>query len=99
MVDQARYAFKLSAWNELAGVDDHFVLHYFRKNNGSSDVEIMGAKRKQLARIAYPHLRAEDIRPGGKLVIFGKQYRVEDYEDRHTRDALGRAQQGCVFLI
>jgi len=40
MVDIARYAFRLSAWNELAGVDDIFVLIYYVKNNGTTEIEI-----------------------------------------------------------
>jgi nucleoside-diphosphate kinase len=56
-------------------------------------------RRKHLARIAFPHLAALDVRPGAKLVIFGRQYRVEDYEDKHTRDALARAQATTVALV
>jgi hypothetical protein len=43
MVDIARYAFRLSAWNELAGVDDSFILLYYVKNDGTSDIEIASA--------------------------------------------------------
>jgi hypothetical protein len=137
MVDVARYAFNLAAWNELAGVDDHFTLFCaspararatsrtrtarrqvgflrnprwrrpqctltpaFRiadyvRNNGTHDIEIVDPKhkRRQLSRIAYPHLKAEDVRPNGKLVIYGKQYSVLDYADTFTRDSLGKSQQ------
>ncbi len=43
MVDIARYAFRLSAWNELAGVDDIFILMYYVKNDGTSEIEIASA--------------------------------------------------------
>lgn len=110
MVDIARYAFRLSAWNELAGVDDIFVLIYYVKNNGTAEIEISSTywyplgskfsfmnelelptkftvvlvvltsptlysivsipsidpklKRRTLARIGYPGLKLDDIRPG-----------------------------------
>jgi nucleoside-diphosphate kinase len=70
------------------------------RNNGTQDIEIVDPKhkRRQLSRIPYPHLKAEDIRPGGKLVIFGKQYVVLDYADSVTRDSLGKAQQRSVIF-
>jgi len=77
------------------------MLFYFTRNDNRTDIEIIevkhdGHKRKQLNRISYPHLKAVDIRPGSKLVIFGKQYFVVDYEDKVTRDALSAAQQWCA---
>ena len=73
---------------------------YYNKNNGETDIEIVNpkTKRRQLARIAYPHLKAENIRPGGKLVIFGKQYNVEDFGCPFTREQLGKMSQTCVTL-
>jgi len=99
MVDRERFCFSLSAYNELAGVDDHFTLFFFIRNDERIEIEIMDKKhkRKHLARIAFPHLKAADIRPGGKVVIFGRQYRVDGYEDKHTADVLGKAQQRCVL--
>jgi hypothetical protein len=98
MVDRERLCFRLSAYNELAGVDDKFVLFYFIRNDERVDIEIMEMKhrRKHLARIAFPHLKAVDIRPGAKVVIFGRQYIVEGYEDKHTSDTLGKSQQRWV---
>ena len=98
MVDVARYAFLLASWNELGGVDDHFTLFYYARNNNTTDIEIVDPKhkRRQLSRMPYPHLKAEDVRPGGKLVIFGKQYSVLDYADAQTRETLGKSQQTCV---
>lgn len=94
MVDRARYVFKLSAWNELAGVDDFFTLFYFVRNDGKTDIEIIGwqllvnaptliffrhsplmsecalaenkHRRKFLARMPYPALKLEDVRPGAR---------------------------------
>jgi hypothetical protein len=85
----------------LAGLDDHFVLLYYKKNNGENDIEIVNpkTKRKQLSRIAYPHLKAENIRPGGKLVIFGKQYNVDDYGCPMTRATWGKMSQTCVLAV
>ena len=76
------------------------MLFYFTRNDGRTDIEIIevkhdGHKRKHLNRITYPHLKAIDIRPGAKLVIFGKQFHVVDYEDKVTRDALGAQQSRC----
>jgi hypothetical protein len=45
MVDIARYAFRLTAWNELAGVDDVFILLYFVKNDGTAEIEINSERR------------------------------------------------------
>ena len=127
----ARYAFNLAAWNELAGVDDHFTLFCasalalarrtppptpraltfthprlfqnvdYVRNNGTHDIEIVDPKhkRRQLSRIPYPHLKADDVRPGGKLVIYGKQYIVLDYADSQTRDSLGKSQQTLVIPL
>jgi hypothetical protein len=61
MVDIARYAFRLSAWNELAGVDDSFILLYYVKNDGTSDIEIASASSHPLGhslslqRTGNPH--------------------------------------------
>jgi len=65
------------------------------------EIEMMECKhrRKHLARIAFPHLKAIDVRPGTKLVIFGRQYRVDDYEDKHTRDSLSKVQASTVGLL
>ena len=70
------------------------VADYVR-NNGTHDSEIVDPKhkRRQVSRIPYPHLKAEDVRPNGKLVIYGKQYSVLDYADTFTRDSLGKSQQ------
>ena len=78
MVDRARYCFKLTAWNELAGVDDAFLLIYYVRNDGSNDIEIQDPKHKKrfLTRIAYPQLRIEDVRPGGRIMIYARQYKV-----------------------
>lgn len=77
---------------------DHFTLLYYVKNNGNTDVEIVDPKhkRRQLARIHYPHLKVENVRPGGKLVIFGKQYSVDDYGCPFTRETLGKENQRCA---
>lgn len=40
MVDRACYSFKLSAWNELAGVDDFYSLFYYIRNDGVPEIEI-----------------------------------------------------------
>ena len=76
-------------------------LFYFVRNDGRIEIEMTECKhrRKHLARIAFPHLQAVDVRPGAKLVIFGRQYRVDDYEDKHTRDSLARAQASTVGLV
>ena len=78
MVDRARYCFKLTAWNELAGVDDAFLLIYYVRNDGSNDIEIQDPKHKKrfLTRIAYPQLKVEDVRPGGRIMIYSRQYKV-----------------------
>lgn len=101
MADRERYVFRLTAWNELAGVDDTFTLFYFIKNDGRVDVEILepAKKRKFLSRVHYPSLKLEDIRPGGKVIIYGRMYSVVDYEDGPTRAALGRTQETSFGLI
>ena len=106
MVDRARYCFKLTAWNELAGVDDSFLLIYYVRrrppppaparaltlartrplpssdaqvrNDGSNDIEIQDPKHKKrfLTRIAYPSLKIDDVRPGGRIMIYARQYKV-----------------------
>lgn len=155
MVDSERLCFGLSAWNELAGVDDKFTLFLYTRNNGKSEIEIVrhllhGERKRHLARVAFP-LTPRDVRPGeycrllaaaallawlctkgstqggacesglsalapgargrcgsltvsvptrapagARLVIFGRQYSVEGYDDKHTRDTLSAAQRRCV---
>jgi hypothetical protein len=76
MVDIARYAFRLSAWNELAGVDDSFILLYYVKNDGTSDIEIASASshpsrtfplpstnRKSSPRVLFRCLTARPLPP------------------------------------
>jgi hypothetical protein len=132
MVDRARYNFRLSQFNELAAADDLFSLSYFVRNNGETDIEIIGEcacgprlpsacacsswgccftlcthaqslaeqkhRRKFLARMPFKDLKLDDVRPGAKVVIFSRQYVVVDYEDKATREALGKTQQTAFAL-
>ncbi len=58
MVDRARYVFQLSAWNELAGVDDFYTLFYFVRNDGKPDIEIIGKCGVSAAAECRPWPRA-----------------------------------------
>jgi nucleoside-diphosphate kinase len=87
--------------SRLAGVDDAFLLIYYVKNDGSGEVEIQDPKHKRrfLSRVPYPQLKVEDIRPGGRIMIFSRQYKVEGYEDKATSDALSKSQSGCILIL
>lgn len=77
------------------------MLIYYVKNDGSGEVEIQDPKHKRrfLSRVPYPQLKVDDIRPGGRIMIFSRQYKVEGYEDKVTRDALSKSQSGCLVII
>ncbi|RYG42925.1 hypothetical protein EON68_01170, partial [archaeon] len=55
-MDIARYAFSLEFYNELAAVNDPFLLAYFTRRNGADEVELTDVRRKRkfLARTHYP---------------------------------------------
>ena len=56
MVDRARYCFKLTAWNELAGVDDSFLLIYYVRRR-------LRVPLLRAACVRPPRLRACPARP------------------------------------
>ena len=94
-MDVCRYAFRLEITNELAGVIDAYRLFYYVRRDGKDDIEIIDSKhkRKFLSRMHYPALQLKDVLIGGKVTIYSRQYRVADFDDEFTRDALGRSKQ------
>lgn len=100
-MDAERYAFRLEIHNPLAGVMDHFQLLYFVRRDGKDEIEIIDSKhkRKFLSRVHVPGLKLADILVGGKVTIFSRQYRVADFEDEHTRKALGRSKTPAFALL
>lgn len=65
------------------------------RRDGKDDIEIIDLKhkRKFLSRMHYPALGLKDILIGGKVTIYSRQYRVADFDDEFTRDALGKSKQ------
>lgn len=100
-MDAERYAFRLEIHNPLAGVMDHYQLLYFVRRDGKDEIEIIDSKhkRKFLSRVHVPGLKLADILVGGKVTIFSRQYRVADFEDEHTRRALGRSKTPAFALL
>lgn len=95
------YAWHLDFYNELAAVNEHFQLLYHVKRDGRDEIELMDTKRKRrfLAPTHVPSITIKDIKIGGKLNVFGRTYKIIDFEDAYTRKALGKAQQKTAAII
>jgi len=100
-MDSARYAFKLTHFNELAAIDDPYQLLYYVRRDGRDEVELLDTRRKRrhLSRVHVSGLALADIHVGGKVTIFARQYRVADFDDGFTRAALGRAREKAFALL
>jgi hypothetical protein len=94
-MDTARYSFILEINNELAGVLDEYILLYYTRKDGRDDIEINDPKhkRKFLSRTHLPGLKLKDILVGGKITLFGRQYRIKAFGDAFTEKELGKSKQ------
>ena len=101
-MDATRYAFQLSSFNELRGVADHYQLFVHVKPDGSEEIEIWAnkpngeGKRKFLAPTKCPTVALKDIKAGGKLSIFSRQYDVIGFDDEVTTKALSKSHNRFV---
>lgn len=80
---------------------DHYQLLFFVRRDGKDEIEIIDSKhkRKFLSRVHVPGLKLADILVGGKVTIFSRQYRVADFEDEHTRRALGKSKTPAFAML
>jgi nucleoside-diphosphate kinase len=100
-MDEERYAFEVTWYDNLAEISRRFMLMYFVRHTGDNEVEMIDLKtnKKFLKRCPYSSITLQDLYIGSTVSIFSRQLHVVAYSDPFTQRVLGSRQSKTVGIV
>jgi nucleoside-diphosphate kinase len=97
MVENERLAFMATWLDTVSGVSWMYQLMVYP---GTQEVELFDVKNR---RVFLRKTKLEGLKPelyfvGASCTVLGRQLKIVDYGDEHTRKVLSAVKQGCVNL-
>lgn len=90
--------FVTSNYDSLSRLTKQYRLRFYPDDNS---VELYDLKNRRtfLKRVPYPQLSESQLRLNQTVTIFGRQHRLDELADSHTRKALAGSAEASLLLV